>query len=290
MGGAGGGLATPGFPLPPLQVPAGAGAIPAIQPPRRAGPTGSRGKRFSYVNPATKQQAALPTPQPQQQLQQQQQYQPQQQQIQQQQQQQPSTGLHPFRPHKQQGFHPFQATQQAGFDPQMGLPQAAAFFGMNGWNGGGGDGARQPVRLPAIPLPAQSTELENACYAIASCYPQLPADRAPGLFAVASSGKILTIRTPRDWEDLIANNPRQDEQCWSLLNATIAVLTASKSPTDRAILEQFESLVQPTQFLEYIRKSLPMSEGHLDMVTVMHDRMTQRLNVLQVLYKGGRRR
>jgi hypothetical protein len=89
---------------------------------------------------------------------------------------------------------------------------------------------------------------------------------------------------PRNGEDWMANNPRQDEQRWSLLNATIAVLTASKSPTDRAILEQFESLVQPTQFLEYIRKLLPMSKGHLDMVTVMHDTMTQQ----GLLYKGRR--
>jgi hypothetical protein len=87
MGGTGGGLAMPGFLHPPPQVPAGAGAIAAIQPPRTAGPTGSRGNRFSYVNPATQQQAALTTPQPQQQFQQQQQYQPQQQQFQQQQQQ-----------------------------------------------------------------------------------------------------------------------------------------------------------------------------------------------------------
>jgi hypothetical protein len=38
-------------------------------------------------------------------------------------------------------------------------------------------------------------------------------------------------------------------------------------------LEQFESLVQPTQFLEYLQKTMPMTEAQLDMVTAMHETM-----------------
>jgi hypothetical protein len=61
-------------------------------------------------------------------------------------------------------------------------------------------------------------------------------------------------------------NPRQDEQRWSIFNATIAVLTSSKTPSDRAMLDQFESLVQPIQFLEQFRRSMPMTDptGHAD--------------------------
>jgi hypothetical protein len=55
------------------------------------------------------------------------------------------------------------------------------------------------------------------------------------------------------------------------------------------MLEQFEALVQPIQFLDYIRKTMPMSETHLNMVTSMHETMMRRLNALEVLYKGGQR-
>jgi hypothetical protein len=52
-------------------------------------------------------------------------------------------------------------------------------------------------------------------------------------------------------------------------------------------LEQFESLVQPTQFLEHLRKTMSMSESQLNMVTSMQDVMYRRLNTLEVLFKGG---
>jgi hypothetical protein len=59
-------------------------------------------------------------------------------------------------------------------------------------------------------------------------------------------------------------NPRQDEQRWSIFNATIAFLTSSKTPLDRAMPDQFELLVQPIQFLEQFRRSMPMTEIQLD--------------------------
>jgi hypothetical protein len=52
-------------------------------------------------------------------------------------------------------------------------------------------------------------------------------------------------------------NPRHDEQRWSVLNLMIAVLSASRVVTDRTMLEHFEALVQPTQFLEFLRKPCP---------------------------------
>jgi hypothetical protein len=84
-------------------------------------------------------------------------------------------------------------------------------------------------------------------------------------------------------------NQLKDEQRWGLLNATIAVLEASKTTPDRMMLEQFEALVQPTQFLEYLRKTMPMTESQLDMITTMHEEMFRRLNALKMLYKGGQR-
>jgi hypothetical protein len=84
-------------------------------------------------------------------------------------------------------------------------------------------------------------------------------------------------------------NPREEEQRWCQWNSQIAMMSAGKDRTDKGILEQFESLVQPTQFLEHLRKTMPMSESQLDMVTSMHDVMYRRLNTLEVLFKGGQR-
>jgi hypothetical protein len=67
------------------------------------------------------------------------------------------------------------------------------------------------------------------------------------------------------------------------------VLAASKNQPESIMLEQFESLVQPTQFLEFIQKTVPLSDANLDMVTSMHETMLRRLNALEVLYKGGLR-
>jgi hypothetical protein len=55
------------------------------------------------------------------------------------------------------------------------------------------------------------------------------------------------------------------------------------------MLEQFEALVQPTQFLEHLRKTMLMTKAQLDMITVMHEALFCRLNALEMLYKGGQR-
>jgi hypothetical protein len=153
----------------------------------------------------------------------------------------------------------------------------AAYAGMpfmgNPFGGGcqqqQGDGTttRQPIRFPVTPLPVQPYEVEAACTWVVNCGPELPTDRIQGVFSIAQSGEILTVRAPRDGEDWMRLNPRQEEQRWSALNAQIAVLSLAKVAADQTTLEQFESLVQPTQFLEYLRKTMPMSEAQLDMIT-----------------------
>jgi hypothetical protein len=81
-------------------------------------------------------------------------------------------------------------------------------------------------------------------------------------------------------------NPREDEQRWSMFNATMLVLGSSRVQADRVMLEQFDSLVQLTQFLEFLRKTMPMN-AQLDMVSAMHEAMFRRLNALDVLFRGG---
>jgi uncharacterized membrane protein YgcG len=163
---------------------------------------------------------------------------------------------------------------------------------MGGLFGGGlwgqqQESTRQPTRFPATPLPQQSAEVENAAWHVTNCWPELPADRIPVIFGFAQSGELKTVRAPRDGKDWMRLNPRQDEQRWSIFNVTIAVFTLSKTPLDRAMLDQFESLVQPIQFLEQFRRSMPMTEIQLDMITTMHETMMRRLNALDVFYKGG---
>jgi hypothetical protein len=69
-------------------------------------------------------------------------------------------------------------------------------------------------------------------------------------------------------------NPQEDEQRWSMFNATMLVL-------------EFDSLVQPTQFLEFLQKTMPMNKEQLDMISAMHEVMFRRLNALDVLFRGG---
>jgi hypothetical protein len=69
----------------------------------------------------------------------------------------------------------------------------------------------------------------------------------------------------------------------------MAVLASSKTTPDRMMLDQLEALVQPTQFLEHLRKTMPMTEGKLDMVLAMHEAMFPQLNALKMLHKGGQR-
>jgi hypothetical protein len=78
-------------------------------------------------------------------------------------------------------------------------------------------------------------------------------------------------------------------QRWAVLNVTMAVLASAKMTNEKMMLEQFEALVQPTQFLEHLRKTMLMTEAQLDMVTTMHESMFRRLNALEMLHKGGQR-
>jgi hypothetical protein len=102
-------------------------------------------------------------------------------------------------------------------------------------------------------------------------------------------GEILTIRSPKEGEEWMRANPQEDQQRWGLLNSTMTVLASSKTTPDRMMLDQLEALVQPTQFLEHLRKTMPMTEGQLDMVSAMHEAMFRQLNALEMLHKGGQR-
>jgi hypothetical protein len=115
-------------------------------------------------------------------------------------------------------------------------------------------------------------EVENARWYAGNCWPKLAADCVPGLFLL-SQYDVLTVWAPREGEEWMRLNPRHDKQRWAVLNSQIAVLSGSKVNADKMMLEQLESLVQPTQFLEYLRKTMPMSEDQLNMITTMHETM-----------------
>jgi hypothetical protein len=93
------------------------------------------------------------------------------------------------------------------------------------------------------------------------------------MFSFLQTGEMLTVRVPQDREEWMVHNPRQDEQIWSGINSQISVLLASRVAADKTTLEQLKLLVQPTQFLERLRKIMPMSEFQLNLVTTMHDMM-----------------
>jgi hypothetical protein len=255
------------------------GPIPAAQ-----GAPGPIQNPYQYIAPHLMAQGA------QQQRPPQQRQQPQQQQIQQQQQpQQPQQQQQFIQPHM---YGP--AADNAGYPPMgaFGFPQMAQVLG--GFLGGGlepwgqqQEGTRQPTRFPAAPLPNQPMDVQTAAWNVANCWPDLPSDRIRGIFAFSQAGELLTVRAPRDGEDWMSLNPRHDKQRWSVFNSTIAVLTASRLATDRAMLDQFESLVQPIQFLEQFRRTMPMTEIQLDRLTSMHETIMRRLNALDVFYKGG---
>jgi hypothetical protein len=112
-----------------------------------------------------------------------------------------------------------------------------------------------------------------------------------GIFSFSQSVEVLTVRAPRNGEDWMKLNRREDDQRWGAINAAMAVLASSKTTpdTDRMMLEQYEALVQPTQFIKLLRKTMPMTEAQLDMFTTMHDSMFRCLNTLEMLHKGGQR-
>jgi hypothetical protein len=77
-----------------------------------------------------------------------------------------------------------------------------------------GDGARQLVRVPAIPLPVQPYKVQAASSWVTNCWPVLPGDRMQGIFSFSHSGEMLTLRALRDGEDWMKLNPREDDQRW----------------------------------------------------------------------------
>jgi hypothetical protein len=91
-----------------------------------------------------------------------------------------------------------------------------------------------------------------------------------GIFSFVQSGEVLTVRAPCNGEDWMKLNRREDTQRWGAINAAMAVLAASKTTPDRMMLEQYEALVQPTQFIELLRKTMTMTEAQMDMFTTMH--------------------
>jgi hypothetical protein len=71
-----------------------------------------------------------------------------------------------------------------------------------------------------------------------------------------------------------------------MFNVMMLVLGSSRVQADRIMLEQLDSLVQPTQFLEFLWKTMPMNNAQLDMISAMHEAMSRRLNALDVLFRG----
>jgi hypothetical protein len=108
-----------------------------------------------------------------------------------------------------------------------------------------------------------------------------------GIFSFSQSGKVLTVRAPRNGEDWMKLNPREDDQRWGAIQAAMDVLASSKTTPDRMMLEQYEALVQPTQFIELLRKTMLMTEAQLDMFTNMHDSMFRRLNAFCIFWEPG---
>jgi hypothetical protein len=171
-----------------------------------------------------------------------------------------------------------QQQQQFNGQPPQGYRfrfQAPPPYGYsNQWqNSSQNKGARHLVRFPAMMLPTQPQEVEAACTWAASCWPELPADRLQGIFSISQTGEILTVQGPRDGEDWMRLNQREEDQRWAVLNGTMAVLASAKTTNEKMMLEQFEALVQPMQVLEHLRKTMPMTEAQLDMVTTMHESM-----------------
>jgi uncharacterized membrane protein YgcG len=209
-------------------------------------------------------------------------------------------GPHPgadgiFNPAQQRFVH---TALQAIYDPAAGAfdfqqqqQQQQFLSGMGGFSGNpwaqAPDVMRKPVRFPAMAMSQQPEEVQNACYWATNCWPVLPSDRVPGVFSIVQTGEILFIGGPREGEEWMRLNPQEDEQRWSMFKATMLVLGSSRVQADRVMLEQFDSLVQPTQFLEFLQKTMPMNNAKLDMISAMHGAMFRRLNVLDVLFRGG---
>jgi hypothetical protein len=159
-------------------------------------------------------------------------------------------------PQQQQQYqYQYQQQQQQQMFSNYGGGYAQPYGGYQGFDGGQipymgmatqghwqqqGCGARQPIRLPAHPLPQQPGEVENARWYAGNCWPELAADCVPGLFSLSQYGDVLTVRALREGEEWMWLNPRHDEQRWAVLNSQIAVLAGSKVNTENIMLEQLE--------------------------------------------------
>jgi hypothetical protein len=84
-----------------------------------------------------------------------------------------------------------------------------------------------------------------------------------GAFSFSQTGEVFTIRAPRDGEDWMKLSQREDDQRWGAINAAMAVLASSKTTPDRMMLEQYEGLVQPTQFIEQLFADVGDPFGHV---------------------------
>jgi hypothetical protein len=197
---------------------------------------------------------------------------------------------------QQQQHQPWAAQQQQppgefrGYqaNPFFGPGQFPSPYGSNPWQQAG-DGSRQPVRFAALPISVQPYEVQAACSWATNCWPESPADRLQGVLSISQTVEILTVRAPREGEEWMRANARKDEQRWAVLNSAMAVLSSSKTTPERMMLDQYKALVQPTQFLEHLRKTMPMSVPQQDMVSSMHECMFRRLNALEMLHKEGQR-
>jgi hypothetical protein len=92
-------------------------------------------------------------------------------------------------------------------------------YGGGGGGGGGSASQRLHVSLPVMPLPRQTQDIEDKRWHVTNSWPELAADCVPGIFSFSQTGEILTVRAPRDGEEWMVHNPRQDEQRWSGLNS-----------------------------------------------------------------------
>jgi hypothetical protein len=61
-------------------------------------------------------------------------------------------------------------------------------------------------------IPVQLPDVDQASWYAANCWPSLPRDGIPGIFAFWQIGEILTVRAPRDGEDWMRLNAREEEQ------------------------------------------------------------------------------
>jgi hypothetical protein len=125
-----------------------------------------------------------------------------------------------------------------GQESPFGVPGNFPFpeMALQGLGGSQGSGTHQPICLPPLPIYAQGEDVQDACWHAANVCPELPADRVPGVFGLAQTGEILTVQKPREGEEWMTLNPRQDEQQWRVHNCTMAVLAPLPLPQSRTTL------------------------------------------------------